>query len=270
MKKKILLIFTIFLLISLAYGNEQKNIAFPSNGSGEIFLYEAKKFGLPILKALISIEHKLKNERPLYQIHADIKSLPSLGFLFRMKNHFTSLMDGETLFPLRYIKEIDQEGLLIKKKNYNQTITFDYSNGKLVIEKMGNYGQEEIHLSPKTYDPLSIFARYYLRGDLIQEPNIDISVFDGIKLKHMVFHLRRGMIKTKILGEVEAICLESSTSFSSFGEKEGIIRIWYKTVGERVPVLIELDLPVGDVKFELKEVKKVGTNGSKEEGKEEI
>lgn len=270
MKNKILLTITFLLLVSLAYGNDQKNITLASNDSKEIFLYEAKKFGLPILRASISIEHKLlKNERPLYQIQADIKSLPSLSFIFRMENHFTSLMDGETLFPLRYIKEIDQEGLLIKKKNYHQTITFDYINRKLVIEKIGN-GREEIHLFPETYDPLSIFARYYLKNDLLQEQNINISVFDGIKLKHMVFHSKRGWIKTKMLGEVEAICLESTTSFSSFGEKAGKIRIWYTTVGEKVPVLIKLDLPVGDVKFELKEVKKVRNNGSKEEGKEEI
>ena len=56
-------------------------------------------------------------------------------------------------------------------------------------------------------------------------------------------------------GEVEAVCLESTTPFSTFGDKEGIIRIWYLNNREKIPILIELDLPVGNVKFELEEVK---------------
>jgi len=56
-------------------------------------------------------------------------------------------------------------------------------------------------------------------------------------------------------GEVEAVCLESTTSFSTFGDKEGIIRIWYMNNREKIPILMELELPVGNVKFELEEVK---------------
>jgi len=50
--------------------------------------------------------------------------------------------------------------------------------------------------------------------------------------------------------------LESSTSFSSFEDKEGKIRIWYKADGEKTPVLIELELPVGNIRFELESIEK--------------
>lgn len=63
-------------------------------------------------------------------------------------------------------------------------------------------------------------------------------------------------MKSKMYGEVEAVCLESSTSFSSFEDKEGIIRIWYTTHGEKIPILIELELPIGDIKFELESMEK--------------
>jgi hypothetical protein len=53
------------------------------------------------------------------------------------------------------------------------------------------------------------------------------------------------------LGEVEAVRLESTTSFSSFGDKEGIIRIWYTADGKKNPVSLELDLPIGSIRFEL-------------------
>jgi hypothetical protein len=72
----------------------------------------------------------------------------------------------------------------------------------------------------------------------------------------MVFHSKKEKVRSKMYGEVEAVCLESTTPFSTFGDKEGIIRIWYLNNREKIPILMELDLPVGNVKFELEEVSK--------------
>jgi hypothetical protein len=72
----------------------------------------------------------------------------------------------------------------------------------------------------------------------------------------MVFYSKKGKVKSKMYGEVEAVCLESSTSFSTFEEKEGKIRIWYTADGEKVPILIELDLPIGHIEFELESIKR--------------
>jgi hypothetical protein len=73
-------------------------------------------------------------------------------------------------------------------------------------------------------------------------------------MRQMVFYSKKGKVKSNMFGEVEAVCLESSTSFSTFHDREGIIRIWYTTDGKKIPVLIELDLPIGDVIFELESV----------------
>jgi hypothetical protein len=67
----------------------------------------------------------------------------------------------------------------------------------------------------------------------------------------MSFYSKKGKVKSKMFGEVEAVVLESSTSFSTFDDREGTIRIWYTADGRKIPILIELDLPVGDVTFEL-------------------
>ena len=83
-----------------------------------------------------------------------------------------------------------------------------------------------------------------------------MSIYDGVKLRAMVFYSKQEKVKSKKYGEVQAIRLESSTSFATFGEKEGVIRIWYTQDRERIPLLIELDLPVGNVKFELESVEK--------------
>jgi hypothetical protein len=242
---------------SVAYPSGEKQIPDPKPGQGKVFLYTAKKFGVPILKASIKIENGFSGQGKLiYQIHASIDSLDFLKFLFRMNNRFHSTVEAETLFPLRYVKEINQEGLLAKKKNYLQTFIFDYPNKKVVMEKQEGRERKEIPLSSEIYDPISMFAKYYFKEELRPGEDIQMSIFDGVKLRQMVFCSKKGKVDSKTYGEVEAVCLESSTSFSSFEDREGIIRIWYTMDGKKIPILIELDLPIGNVKFELESVER--------------
>ena len=255
-KIKLFLIGTILLLCVTPYSHGQKPVSgFPS-GFGRVFVFTAKELGIPILKASIKIENSSSSEqgKPLYQIQANIDSLPQIGFFFRMNNRFTSLMEAETFLPHRYVKEVRQEGLLIGKKNYLQTFIFDYLNKKVVSERSNQKEKQEISIPPDTCDPLSMFARCYLKEELHPEKDIRMSIYDGVKLRQMVFHPKKEKVKSKIYGEVETVCLESTTSFSTFGDKEGIIRIWYLTNGERTPMSIELELPIGTIKFDLESI----------------
>ena len=246
----------ILCLGTMTNGDIQKQASEPTSGLGKIFLYTAKKFGVPILRASIKIDNgSLEQGRPTYQIQADVHSLDYAGFLFRMNNRFTSTVDAETCSPIRYVKEINQEGLLIEKKNYLQILTFDYRNKKMVIERTEKKEKQEIPLQPGTYDPLSMFTRCYLKEELRPGEDIRMSIYDGVRLREMVFHSKKEKVKAKGYGEVEAVCLESVTPFTTFGDKEGIIRIWYTADGKKIPISLELDLPIGSVKFELDEVK---------------
>ncbi|NWG02287.1 MAG: DUF3108 domain-containing protein [Syntrophaceae bacterium] len=256
------LLIGLFLLVSamvgleatLSHSDEKPNSGLVA-GQQRIFLYTAKRLGIPILKASIKIENGSSEKgKPLYQIHANIESLDYLKLLFRMHNQFVSTVDAETCSPIRYVKEIDQQGLLIERKRYLQTLFFDHPNKKVVVEKTGIPERQEYPLLSETVDPLSLFAKYYLKEGIHPGQSIPISIFDGIKIRQMVFHSKKGKLKTQLYGEVEAVCLESATSFSSFNEREGMIRIWYTADGKKIPVLIELDLPIGDVIFELKSI----------------
>jgi Protein of unknown function (DUF3108) len=260
MRLRIRIIFVVgilFLFGSAVYGDGPQQTSQSSSGIGKVFHYSATRFGIPIFKATIKIDNEsFQQGKSVFQIHASFHSLQYLGPLFRMNNRFTSTVEADTCLPVRYVKEVDQEGLLIQKKNYFHTLLFDPSHQKVVVEKKEEGDREELSLPPSTYDPLSMFARYYLKEELHPGQDIRMSIYDGVKLRAMVFHSKQEKVKSKKYGEMQAIRLESSTSFSTFGEKEGIIRIWYTADGERIPLLMELDLPVGDVKFELESVEK--------------
>ena len=253
--RRFLLIGILLVSGTVAYGGDP-GIADKGPGSGPVtsFLYTGKRFGIPVLKAYIKIENgSLDQGKPICHIQAHVDSV-NLGFLFRMNNHFTSVVETETFTPIRYVKEIDQRGFLRETKNYRQTLTFDATHGKVVVEQKGE--KREVPLPSNTYDPLSMFARYYLREELRPDQDIRMFIYDGVKLREIVFHSRKEKVNTKLYGEIETICLESTTSFSTFGDREGVIRIWYTADKERTPVSIELDLPVGDVVFDLDSVER--------------
>jgi hypothetical protein len=256
--KTLLLIAILLLLGSSVYGSQQ-GVPKIEPGTGKEFLYTAKKLGVPILKASIKIENGFREgEKSYYRIQAQVDSLPNLKLLFRMKNRFTSIVEVATFTPVRYIKEIDQGGPLVKDKHYHQTLFFDSARQKVIVEKE-EHGEKdekkEIPISPDTYDPLSLFARYYLKEEVRPGQDIQMSIFDGVKLRQMVFCSKKEKVELKKDGAVEAVCLECATPFSTFGDQEGSIRIWYTANRERIPIVLELDLPIGSVKFELDEIR---------------
>jgi hypothetical protein len=241
----------LFSWVAMAYGGGQRS----APGPGKIFLYTAKKFGIPILKASIGIENGIPGEgKSFCQVRAEIYSV-NLGFLFRMNNRFVSTMEADTCLPVQYVKEIDQDGLLRETKNYHQTLIFDSHHQKVMVEKKGEKEKQEIALPPETFDPLSMFARCYLKENLQPHQDLRMSIYDGVKLRQMVFRSNQERVKSKTYGEVEAVRLESTTSFASFGDKEGVIRIWYTNDEKKTPILMEFELPIGTVRFELDEVK---------------
>jgi len=252
MRNRALLLTIAFILFnSVAYGDGPR----AAPGQGKVFLFTAKKLGIPFLKASIQIENGRSVEgKSFHQVHASIYSV-NFGVLFRINNRFTSTMEADTCAPVQYVKEIDQDGLLKETKKYHQTLTFDSLRQKVVVEKRGEKEKREVTLPPETFDPLSIFARCYLKENLRIDQDLRMSIYDGVKLRQMVFHPKPERVKSRLYGEVETVCLESTTSFASFGNKEGIIRIWYTNDEKRAPVLMEFDLPAGNIRFELDEVR---------------
>ncbi len=258
MRIKILFLFGLILLLgSAVYSDGVKPVPEAQFSSEKIFHYTAKRFGFPFLHTTLRIHNGAQEQgKAVIQVEISVDSRNYLGFLVRMNNRFISTMEAETCTPIRYVKAIDQDGLLVKRKKDHQVFTFDPLNQKVLVERTLKQEKEEIPVPPRTYDPLSMFAYYYLKKELQPGQDIHMSIYDGVKVRQMVFHSKREKVSSNKLGEVEAVRIESTTSFTAFGDKEGMIRIWYTADGEKTPIAMELDLPVGDVRFELEEVEK--------------
>jgi hypothetical protein len=244
----ITLSFLLLFFVNLPFGHAFPNLM---PGEGIRFYYRAQKLGTTIMKASLSIERG----NPHYVVKAAVDTKGVACPFFRMHNRFSSYVTADGLTPWRYIKEVDQKGIFSHKKQYTDTLTFDPSSCTVTIEHANPPGVEKISVPPHTYDPLAIFLKYFLESELINGQRLTMSIYDGVKLKDVTFDAASEEITTTLYGKVKAICLKSEMPFSTLGDKEGVIKIWYTDDTRRFPVNISLELPtVGKVEFELERV----------------
>ena len=220
-------------------------------GNGIRFHYRAHKLGATVVKATLSIER----EGPFYVVKVAVDSKGVARPIFRMHNHFTSYIKEAGLEPYRYIKEVDQKGIFSRKKRYTDILTFDPAGCKVIVQRLDPPGVQEVSVPSQTYDPLSVFLKFFLESEVADGQKILMRIYDGIKLKEATFCVAKGEIDIPLYGVVKAISLESKVPFSSLGDKEGVITIWYTDDERRFPVGMRLKLPsVGNVEFELEKV----------------
>ena len=211
------------------------------------FTYGAEKFGLRILEAVITLEKAQSEEgKEGYLVEARVETTGVTNWFFRMHNRFHSRVDARNLSPLRYVKEIHQKGIFSGEKQYTSVLTFNQGDNRVIVD-----GSKIIAVPPGTQDPLSFFVKYYIGEEIKPGEAIRMTIYDGIKLRQVIFNTKGESIDTQWCGQVEVICLESKVPFSSLGEREGIIKIWCTRDRRKVPVRIGLDLPIGMVRFEL-------------------
>jgi hypothetical protein len=120
-----------------------------------------------------------------------------------------------------------------------------------MVEQSDQKEKQWISLPTETYDPLAFIARCLLKGDLSPAQNITISIFDGVKAKQVVFQANTERLRSKLFGLVDTILLESTKPYLTFNDQEGALRVWYTHDEKKIPVFIELDLPIGKFRFEL-------------------
>lgn len=219
--------------------------------NGISFHYRVQKLGTTIITASLSIER----DDPFQLVKAIVDTTGMIQPFFRMHNRFCSFVKQDGLEPLRYVKEIDQRGVFSRNKRYTDILTFDHIDSKVMVERKDPPDTKEIAVPPQTYDPLSIFLKCFLEAEVEDGNTIEMRIYDGIKLREVTFFATDGEISTPLYGDVKAVCLETEVPFSSLGDKEGAIKIWYTNDARRFPVNITLELPsLGSVDFELQRV----------------
>jgi hypothetical protein len=220
---------------------------------GVSFYYRAQKLGATMLNASLSIER----EDHRYLVKAAIDTTGVTFPFFYMHNRFRSYINikDKKLEPWRYVKEVNQWGVFSGKKYYTDILTFDLTGLEVNVERVNPYHVKEVSIPPETYDPLAIFLKYFLSAEVVEGDKILMRIYDGIEIREVIFITTSEEISTPLYGEIRTIRLESKVPFSSLGNKEGIIKIWYTNDERKFPVDISFEIPIiATVRFQLEKV----------------
>ncbi|MCX7703277.1 MAG: DUF3108 domain-containing protein [Planctomycetota bacterium] len=268
------IIFLLFSLISLALSDEkeEKKEPAPKDWSKEIFVlgenltYSITWKGIYAGKATISIDSELATfkKRPCYVFRSSTRSSDMLSTFYEVNSTATTLIDKETLSPLKFTKNI-REG---NHRAY-QLIYFYPEEKKIAFyKKKGDryvLRKEFTDVGDKVQDVLSALA--YLRTLLLKNvgDKSSIKVCTGKRITEVEFE-----VKEKKFVKVEAgefLSLKITTSFkpdkefaSKLESDEGLFvsdefgEVWFDVLTRR-PVLMTASVPIGTVRVELSRFK---------------
>lgn len=183
-----------------------------------------------------------RNGRPCYDIRFEVKSLPALDYLYKVRDQYSTVMDVAGLFSWEFNQKI-REG---RYKRDEQAI-FDHA--KNLVYTRG----ETYKIPPYTYDIMSAF--YYVRTlNLSEMPKGTVFYLDNF-FKDTTYRL--GVrIHGKTTEEVDAgkfrcIVIEPLVVEGGLFKSEGSIYIWLTDDARKIPIKVATKIPIGFVEAKL-------------------
>jgi hypothetical protein len=262
--RKLLFLFVTLLLLSNSYASEIEIARGATINTslypGEHLTYKVHYGFLDAGLVNMTIDkqiHKI-NDQSCFKIDIEGESTGFLYLFLKMKNHFGTYLDTETLIPQHFYRDI-HEGTYRK----NEKVHFDHTKKLVIVEQLDDKGtqvisRDEFGISDNVQDIVSTW--YVLRnldfsklktGDILYNPVFfDDVLFEKFKTKF----LRRETIKTK-LGHMRTLVLAPLVPFSSTGKSifagENSVELFLSDDANKIPVKIKIKLLVGAVEIDL-------------------
>jgi hypothetical protein len=250
LRKYTLLILGIFIYLNLTGQCFNKNFAFKE---GESLKYQVfYNWGFIWLNAGF-VEFKVKQSsyltRPVYYLDAYGASHKSYDWIFKVRDHYESYLDIETLRPLWYSQTNFEGGFEVNNRYW-----FDYDKKKLYVNTENSkkaLTKDTLKLQPCTFDLISIV--YYCRNLDFSKLKIGdsvpiISIIDNQYFNLYIRYLGKEKIKNK--DNIEYNCIKfSALLIEGTIFKGGEDMFVYVTDDlNRIPILVEAKILVGSVK----------------------
>jgi Protein of unknown function (DUF3108) len=213
-------------------------------GTNEVLDYRVHYGFIDAGKARLEVDPQLRNVggRTCYRVLGTGRSVGAFDWFFKVRDHYESYIDTETLQPWMFIRKIEEGGY-----RKNQQVKFDHRRATATSEK------KTIRTPEKVQDIISAF--YYARTlDLSQAAVGDTfsiqCYLDDETFPMIIKYAGRQKVKTSA-GTFRCIVFKPYLLEGRvFKEKEGMT-IWVTDDNNRVPVRAEAEILVGSVKMDL-------------------
>lgn len=245
MKKIICLAAFLFLLSADADAQVKlRKVVNKAFATGEVLEYRVHYGIIDAGTAKLEVGPELKTigGRPCYRVIGTGRSVGAFDWFFKVRDHYESYIDSESILPWLFIRKIDEGGY---KKNQN--VSFNHFKGTATSEK------KTITTPSHVQDLVSAF--YYARtldfdnaqpGDtFLIHTYLDDEVFPLV-----IKYEGKSTLKTK-LGKIRCIAFKPYLLEGRvFKEKEGMT-IWVSDDKNRIPVRAQADILVGSIKMDI-------------------
>ncbi len=189
--------------------------------------------------------------RPVYHIIAAGRTYRSYEWFIRVRDRYETYMDTTNLKPLHFVRDVDEDGYLIK-----HIYDFDHELNRVYTQNLLHNPPRRDTFSIPDYINDAVSAIYYARcidfdryepGDKIPLPVfIDKDIYP-IYIRYLgkeVLHTRSGRFRCV---KFRPLMLDNAY-FNGGGE---IMYIWATDDANRIPIRVESPLTIGTVKADL-------------------
>lgn len=183
------------------------------------------------------------NDRPTYHITAFGKTLPSFDWAYRVRDHFESYVDMESIAPLKYFKYVQED-------DYKDVdlVYYDHADRSLRGKK-----QDMDNLPEYVQDIVS--SIYYAR-------NIDfrnakpgqswpINVYLDQKVYQLDFKFMGEDVVKSDVGKIRCYKIKPRLVVDRVFKDEDDMTVWVSADQNKLPVRIETGLFVGSIRCDL-------------------
>ena len=220
----------IFLTFSLAISAtysllDTKNLDQDPIQIGEVLTYSVKIKGLPAGTQVTKVVEKtMLADQPVYRFKSERQTGSLLGKLYHFYDQTESYVTTDQLYPLKYVRHLEEQ-----KKRWH--IEVDFNHGEGTVQYTKNADNKTLDSPIGIQDDLSMI--YFLRSkELRVGQTYRLPVLIRDKCEHVTLEIRRReVIKTKVLGRVEALVLRTSHGYL----------MWLTNDERRIPVRIEAE-----------------------------
>ena len=247
-KKFVPLFFLLFGILSTR-ADAQDPVTFPKFYLGERLFYKVSWFGISAGTAIISASETTFEGKKAILFKGELKSAKWFSRIYYIEDSVDSIVDPETLRPL-VIEVNSKEGKKDRKKN---TYTFDYAQNKVISSE--NKGPIDL---PKDFVEMFGIFYFFRIFDFKLHENMEKIVSDGKKFYHVeAKRIGTKTISTESFGMKECTEIQpSQIRLDLFGikQKPSNISLFLTEDPQRLPVLVQGEIKIGDLVAELEKV----------------
>ncbi|MFA5687961.1 MAG: DUF3108 domain-containing protein [Kiritimatiellales bacterium] len=221
---------------------------------GEELIYGGTWNGIPVAWAKATVSNAEFNGKPVICLRVEIQTYAFFNAVFPVDDSYESLVDPETLLPVRYEKNL-REG----RYRCHEVTTFDFVTLKAHFERLTNGKMKVYDIQPTARDIVSFM--YFMRGETLEPER---------ETKHLVLADEKIYDLTIKTAEIEKISLPDykqkipslrlmpEASLDDLFIRTGKATVWVSRDSRRLMTFAKASAPFGKIRLTLKEVNGAG------------